>query len=166
MPPAPDLEKAGADNDEARASAAGKPAKRPSLKGKGDGLSALAAGSGESNGESRGGSRETSGNSGKLKARAKSMRADWGNDHEDVELSNVRLQPMTDDPAMAALDSPMGRKNTKSGLDRWAAVQTKTKLVGKMLLSAKYRPGRAWAWASGPITLVEGSTPIRQDAIG
>ena len=63
-PPDPDVEKAGADNDEARASAAGKPLKRPSLKGKGDGLSALAAGSGESNGESRGGSRETSGNSG------------------------------------------------------------------------------------------------------
>jgi hyperpolarization activated cyclic nucleotide-gated potassium channel 2 len=137
LPPAPDVEKAGADNDEARASAAGKPAKRPSLKGKGDGLSALAAGSGESNGESRGGSRETSGNSGKLKARAKSMRADWGNDHEDVELSNVRLQPMTDDPAMAAVDSPMGRKNTKSGLDRWAAVQAKTKLVGKMAVDSQ-----------------------------
>ena len=124
-------------NDDARASAAGKPAKRPSLKGKGDGLSALAAGSGESNGESRGGSRETSGNSGKLKTRAKSMHAEWGNDHDDVELSNVRLQPMTDDPAMSALESPLGRKNTMSAMDRWAAVQTKTKLVGKMALDSQ-----------------------------
>lgn len=143
LPPAPDVEEAKLpdfDNGDARASAAGKPAKKPSLRGNGGGLSALGTGSGDANGESRGGSRESSG---KLKARTKSSRFavkdEWGQDYDDVELSNVRLQPMTDDPAMAAMvDSPRNSKqNPMSAADRWASVQTKTKLVGKMQVDAR-----------------------------
>jgi hypothetical protein len=143
LPPAPDVEEAKLpdfDNGDARASAAGKPAKKPSLRGNGGGLSALGTGSGDANGESRGGSRESSG---KLKARTKSSRFaakdEWGQDYDDVELSNVRLQPMTDDPAMAAMvDSPRNSKqNSMSAADRWASVQAKTKLVGKMQVDAR-----------------------------
>ena len=142
LPPAPDVEEAKLpdfDNGDARASAAGKPAKKSSLRGNGGGLSALGTGSGDANGESRGGSRESSG---KLKARTKSSRFaakdEWGKDYDDVELSNVRLQPMTDDPAMAAMDSPSERRQkTMSAADRWASVQTKTKLVGKMQVDSQ-----------------------------
>ena len=144
LPPAPDVEKAKLpddDNGDARASAAGKPAKNATPRANGDGLSALVAGSEEPNVfDSRGGSRETSGTAGKFKARVKAMRVpaneDWGSD--DVELSNVRLQPMTDDPAMATLDSSTsGKRNTMSAADRWAAVQTRTKLLGKMALDSQ-----------------------------
>ena len=148
-PPVPDVEKAKLPDDEsgdARVFDAGKPAKNAPLRANSGGLSAPEAGSGKPNGGSRGGSRETSGTSEKLKARVKSMRLpakeEWGNDYDDVELSGVRIQPMTDDPAMNALDSPpssfpSGSKPTMSAADRWASVQTRTKLLGKMALDSQ-----------------------------
>ena len=144
----------GLDNDQFTfAVNAGKPAKRNSLRGN---SFSLGTGSGDNSLNSLKSSRDGSLNSqSRLQKSVSRKQVLWDNNELDVPMSNSFL-PLQDDPALLVLDDvALGKKESESNAwqkmspsasqkkqymnaaDRWEAVKSKVKLVGKLQVDSQ-----------------------------